>query len=180
MSGSPQSISCTLSSCCRLWHMAHTGVERRGCVEKTQSFTNVSGSKTTICVTTEEGVVIRRVVYCRDCSGGGTTSRRRRGSGGGYAVLYQSAQGARRPPGGGSSTSMTYRRRTTSTSFLVNLVAYLQCVYPLSREVVVLLCPDLWYQKHLLPWWRSSYRLVTYSSSYLNIYFLGIVLHSGK
>jgi hypothetical protein len=52
--------------------------------------------------------VIRRVVYCRDCSGGGTTSRRRRGSGGGYAVLYQSAQGARRPPGGGSST-----RRTT-------------------------------------------------------------------
>ena len=110
----------------------------------------------------------------------GTTSRRRRGSGGGYAVLYQSAQGARRPPGGGSSTSMTYRRRTTSTSFLVDLVAYLQCVYPLSREVVVLLCPDLWYQKHLLPWWRSSYRLVTYSSSYLNIYFLGIVLHSGK
>ena len=73
--------------------MAHTGVERRGCVEKTQSFTNVSGSKTTICVTTEVGAVIRRVVYCRDCSGGGTTSRRRRGSGGGYAVLYQSAQG---------------------------------------------------------------------------------------
>jgi hypothetical protein len=32
--------------------MAHTGVERRRCVEKTQPFTNVSGSKTTICVTT--------------------------------------------------------------------------------------------------------------------------------
>jgi hypothetical protein len=31
--------------------------------------------------------------------------------------------------------STSTSRRTTSESFLVDLVAYLQCVYPLSREL---------------------------------------------